>query len=253
MDFKQYKNISYILGSAVEVMKTLPDDIADSAIIDLPYEVTQHKNDVKIPFPLMWEQLDRVVKVEGSVILFAQGLFYVDLVNSNRKNFRYDIVWDKVLTSGFLDANRKPLRQHEQIAVFQRKPRKTTYNPQFTEGKPLHSKGVSYKNKKHKNENYGNFEVVDDNRAGSTQKYPTSIIRFQKPHPSKALHRTEKPVECLEWLVKTYTNEGDTIIDCSAGSFSLGEACINTNRKAILIEKYEEEYFIGQNRLLKLC
>jgi site-specific DNA-methyltransferase (adenine-specific) len=108
-----------ILGDCIEQIQKLQDNSVDNAIIDLPYGVTANKKDIVIPFDLLWEQLDRVVKDNGTVALFAQGLFYVDLVNSNRKNFRYDIVWDKVLTSGFLDSKRKPLRQHEQIAIFQ--------------------------------------------------------------------------------------------------------------------------------------
>jgi site-specific DNA-methyltransferase (adenine-specific) len=119
----------------------------------------------------------------------------------------------------------------------------------MTIGKPLHSKGKSYLNKEHKNENYGSFEMVDDSRAGSTQKYPTSIIRFQKPHPSKAIHRTEKSVECLEWLIKTFSNEKDIILDCCAGSMSLAEACINTNRNFIVIEKCPIEFEKGKNRI----
>lgn len=243
--------IKQILGEAIEEMSKMEDNSVDFVLVDPPYEVTANKKDIKIPFDLMWEQINRVAKEEATIAIFAQGLFYVDLVNSNRKNFRYDIVWDKVLTSGFLDANRKPLRQHEQIAVFQRKPRKTVYNPQFTEGAPLHSKGKSYKDKEHKNENYGGFDMVDDNRAGSTQKYPTSIIRFQKPHPSKAIHRTEKSVECLEWLIKTFSNVGDVVLDFSAGSFSTGESCYKTNRNCILIEKDEVEFNKGSERLKK--
>jgi site-specific DNA-methyltransferase (adenine-specific) len=245
-------NIQMILGDAIEEMSKFDDNSIDCAIIDLPYGVTSNKKDIVIPFELFWREINRITKDTSSIVLFAQGIFYVDLVNSNRKNFRYDIVWDKVLTSGFLDAKVKPLRQHEQIAIFQKFPRKTTYNPQFTEGKPLHSKGKSYINKDHKNENYGSFEMTDDSRAGSTQKYPTSIIRFQKPHPSKAIHRTEKSVECLEWLIKTYTNEGDTILDCCAGSFSLGEAAVKTKRKAILIEKDPIEFEKGKNRIESL-
>lgn len=238
-----------INGDAIEEMAKLLDNSIDCAIIDLPYGVTANKKDVVIPFDKLWEQLDRVVKNESSVILFAQGVFYVDLVNSNRRNFRYDIVWDKMLTSGFLDAKRRPLRQHEQIAIFQKHPRQTIYNPQFTEGKPLHSKGKSYLSKENKNDNYGKFEMTDDNRAGSTQKYPVSIIKFQKPHPSKAIHRTEKSVECLEWLVKTYTNKGDLILDCCAGSMSLGEACMKTERECILIEKDHIEFDKGVKRI----
>lgn len=241
-----------ILGEAIQEMKLMKDNSIDFVLVDPPYEVTSNKKDIKIPFEPMWEQLLRITKESSTIAIFAQGLFYVDLINSNRKMFRYDRIWDKVLTSNFLNANWCPLRQHEQIAVFQKYPRKTIYNPQFTEGKPLHSKGKSYINKEHKNQNYGNFHMTDDSRAGSTQKYPTSIIRVQKPHPSKALHRTEKPVPLLEELIKTYTNEGDIVLDFAAGSFSTAEACIKTNRGYICIEKDEVEYNKGIKRINEL-
>jgi len=127
-----------------------------------------------------------------------------------------------------------PLRQHEQIAVFYKKP--PVYNPQFKIGKPLHGKGKSYKEKTLKNQNYGSFNQLDDTRKGSTQKYPTTIFTFKKPHPSVAKHRTQKSVELLEELIKTFTNENDTVLDNCAGSGSTGVASLNTNRNAILID-----------------
>ena len=186
-------------------------------------------------------------KNNAPTLLFAQGLYYVDLVSSNRKEFKYDFVWDKILTSGFLNANRMPLRRHEQIAVFYKK--LPTYHPQFTEGKPLHSKGTSYLSKESKNQNYGEFKQTDDNRKGCTQKHPTSIITYQKPHPSIAKHRTEKSIDMLEYLIKTYTNEGDIVLDFTAGSFTTGVACQNTNRKFIGIELDEHYYNIGVQRM----
>lgn len=193
-------------GDCLEIMKDIQNKSIDMILCDLPYGVTQHKSDIVIPFDKLWEQYKRIIKPNGAILLFGQGLFYIDLVNSNRKMFRYDFVWDKQLKSGFLNAKRMPLRQHEQIAVFYDK--LPTYNPQFVEGKPLHSKGHAYKTKEHKNQNYGQFDVTDDSRAGSTQKYPSSILSFSKPHPSVAKHRTEKPVDLLENLILTYTNPG---------------------------------------------
>lgn len=244
----QFGNIKLYKGDCLNVMKDIPDKSIDAIIADLPYGATQNKNDIILPFDKLWEQYERIIKDNGAIVLFGQGLFFVDLINSNRKLFRYDLVWDKQLISGFLNANRMPLRVHENIAVFYKK--LPTYNPQCTEGKPLHSKGKSYLNKEHKNENYGKFEMTDDSRAGSTQKYPKSIISFQKPHPSKAQHRTEKSIEMLEWLVKTYTNEGELILDNCAGSGSTGIACLNTNRKFIGIE-LDETYFNIANERMK--
>lgn len=183
-------------GDCLEVMKNIPDGSIDMILCDLPYGTTKNDKDVKIPFDGLWKQYERIIKPNGAIVLFCQGLFYIDLVNSKRKLFRYDLIWDKQLTSGFLNANRMPLRVHEQIAVFYKK--LPTYNPQYTTGIPLHSKGKTYMDKEHKNENYGDFKMTDDSRAGSTQKHPKSILSFQKPHPSIAKHRTEKSIECLE-------------------------------------------------------
>lgn len=234
-------------GDCLEVMKQIPDKSIDMICCDLPYEVTQNKADIKIPFEPLWKEYNRIIKDNSCIALFAQGIFYIDLVNSNRKMFRYDLVWDKVLSSGFLNAKRMPLRQHEQIAVFYKN--LPTYNPQFTQGKPLHSKGISYKTKELKNQNYGKFNIIDDARKGSTEKYPTSILRFSKPHPSVAKHRTEKSIECLEWLIKTYSNEDDTVLDNCMGAGSCGIACKKLNRNFIGIELDEKYFTIAKKRL----
>ena len=231
----------------LEGMKKINDKSVDMICTDLPYGVTQNKSDIIIPFKPLWEQYERIIKDNGAIVLFGQGIFYIDLVNSNRKLFRYDLIWDKCLSSGFLNAKRMPLRQHEQIAIFYKK--LPTYNPQFTEGKPLHSKGNSYKNKEIKNQNYGEFNTTDDTRAGSTQKYPTSIIRFQKPHPSIAKHRTEKSIELLEWLIKTYTNPGDLVLDSCAGSCTTAIAALNTGRNYICFEKDKDIFEVGSKRV----
>lgn len=234
-------------GDCIELMKKIPDKSIDMILCDLPYGVTQNKKDIIIPFDQLWDAYERIIKDNGAIVLFGQGTFYIDLVNSNRKLFRYDLVWDKQLTSGFLNAKRMPLRQHEQIAVFYKK--LPTYNPQFTQGKPLHSKGTSYKNKEHKNENYGDFHMTDDSRAGSTEKYPTSILSFAKPHPSIAKHRTEKSIDLLSYLIKTYTNEGDLVLDNCMGAGSTGIACLNTARSFIGIELDEGYFNIAKERI----
>lgn len=241
--------IRLLKGDCLEIMKTIPDKSINMILCDLPYGVTQNKLDIVIPLDRLWKQYERIIKDNGAIVLFAQGVFYIDLVNSNRKLFRYDLVWDKQLTSGFLNAKRMPLRQHEQIAVFYKK--LPTYNPQFKEGKPLHSKGTSYKDKEHKNQNYGEFKMTDDNRAGSTQKYPTSILSFAKPHPCIAMHRTEKSIPLLEYLIKTYTNESETILDNCMGSGTTGVACVNTNRNFIGIEITDEYFDIAKKRILE--
>ena len=234
-------------GDCLELMKEIPDKSIDMILCDLPYGTTQNKSDIIIPFDKLWNSYERIIKDNGAIVLFAQGVFYVDLINSNRKLFRYDLIWDKVLTSGFLNAKRMPLRQHEQIAVFYKKLPK--YNPQFTSGKPLHSKGKTYKDKPIVNQNYGVFHTADDSRAGSTEKYPTSILKFQKPHPSISVHRTQKSVELLEWLINTYTDEGETVLDNCMGSGSTGVACVNTNRNFIGYELDEKYFEIAEKRI----
>ena len=240
---------SVIHGDCLEVMKNIPDGSIDMILCDLPYGTTQNQKDVVIPLDKLWKEYERIIKENGAIVLFAQGLFYVDLINSKRKLFRYDLIWDKHLTSGFLNANRMPLRVHEQIAVFYKK--LPTYNPQYTTGKPLHSKGKTYMDKEHKNSNYGAFEMTDDRRAGSTQKHPKSILSFQKPHPSVAQHRTEKSIDCLEWLIRTYTNEGDVVLDNAAGSGTTAIASINSKRKYIAIELDEHYYDLINDRIAK--
>ena len=235
------------LGDCLDVMKQIPNGSIDMIACDLPYGVTQNKLDIIIPFEPLWSEYKRIIKERGCIALFAQGVFFVELVQSNRKMFRYDLVWDKVLTTGFLNAGRMPLRQHEQIAIFYKK--LPEYHPQFTEGKPLHSKGFSYMDKEHKNNNYGQFHMTDDSRKGSTEKYPTSIIRVPKPHPSIALHRTEKPVELLKWLILTYSNKGDTIMDNCMGAGGCGVACAKTGRKFIGIEKDPGYFEIAKKRI----
>ena len=243
-------SIQLYQGDCLEIMKQIPDKSIDMVLCDLPYGCTQSQIDVQIPFEPLWKQYERVAKDNAAIVLFAQGLFFVDLVQSNRKMYRYDLCWDKILISGFLNAKRMPLRQHEQIAVFYKK--KPTYNPQMSIGKPLHSKGYSYKEKDATNKNYGEYGTVDDDRVGSTEKYPTSIVRFQKPHPSKALHQTEKPVDLLEYLIRTYSNKGDVVLDNCMGSGSTGVACVNTDRRFIGIELNDEYYHIAENRICEV-
>lgn len=228
-------------------MKELPDGSIDMVLCDLPYGVTQNPRDSPIPLALLWNQYKRIVKRNGAIMLFGQGKFFIELVESNREWYRYDLVWDKVSTTGFLNANRMPLRRHEQIAVFY--DRLPTFNPQFTKGEPLHGKRKAYLKKEHPNHNYGKFRQTEDTRAGSTEKDPISILRYAKPHPSKAVHPTEKPVALLEYLIRTYTNAGGTVLDNCMGSGSCAVACIRSGRHYIGYELNEEYFKIAEERI----
>lgn len=233
-------NITLYNGDCLEVMQRLIElgIKVDMILCDLPYGVTNHKDDKPLPFDKLWECYDAIISDNGVIVLFAQGEFYVDLVNSNRKLFKYDLVWDKQLSTGFLNANRMPLRRHESIAVFYKKA--PVYNPQKSIGAPNHGKGTKYKTQQTVNQNYGVYNPIETET--STLKHPTSIISFQKPHPSKCVHRTQKPISLLEYLIKTYTNEGMTVLDNCMGSGSTGIAARNTDRKFIGIEK-DSHYF----------
>lgn len=232
------QNQLLLQGDCLQLMSEIPDKSIDLICCDLPYGCTNNPEDIPLDLDLLWKQYKRVIKDNGAIILFCQSKFFVDLVNSNRSWFRYDIVWDKQLITGHLNANKMPLRRHEQIAVFYKK--LPTYNPQFTEGKPQHGRGKSYLNKEPKNQNYGEYKMIEDYRKGNTQKYPTSIIQIAKSHPAQTKHRTEKPIELYEWLIKTYSNENDIVLDNCMGSGNCGIAALKNNRRFVGIEKNPE-------------
>lgn len=239
--------IQLLQGDCLTLMKDIPDKSIDFICCDLPYGTTKSKKDIRLPFDKLWKQYKRIIKDNGCIALFSQGTFYIDLVNSNRKWFRYDLIWDKVLTSGFLNAKRMPLRRHEQIAIFYKK--LPTYNPQYTIGKPLHGRGTSYLSKETVNHNYGKFNKTLDTRKGSTLKYPTSILTYKKPHPSVSIHDTQKAVEICEWLIKTYTNEGDTVLDNCMGSGTTALACLKNGRNFIGMELDEKTFKVAYNAI----
>ena len=244
MEYKEIIKNSYyhdttgmlLKGNCLEIMKDFPDKSIDMILCDLPYEITKNKWDTIIPFEPLWNQYNRIIKNNGAIVLFADGLFMANLMLSNQKMWRYNLIWDKVLTSGFLNSNRMPLRKHEEVCVFYK--HLPTYNPQKTIGEKSHSKGSP---KKNANNNYGEYQFVDNSDSHGDMKFPTSIQTFTKKHPSKMLHPTEKSVEHLEYLIKTYTNESEIVLDNAAGSCTTTIAAKNTNRRWICIEQ-EEKY-----------
>jgi site-specific DNA-methyltransferase (adenine-specific) len=237
------------LGDCLEVMKSIPDKYIDMILCDLPYGVTKNKWDSVINLELLWEQYNRITKENSPIILFGQDKFTAKLMLSNEKIHRYNLIWDKGNRgSGFLNAKRMPLRNHEDIIVFYKK--LPIYNPQFTEGEPLHGMGTKYKDGNLGNNNYGKFDSHKNpsaNRKGDTKKYPKSILSFDRPHPP--IHPTQKSQELCEYLIKTYSNEDNIILDNCAGCGTTGLAAKNTKRNFILIENNPMYYDMCVDRL----
>jgi site-specific DNA-methyltransferase (adenine-specific) len=228
----------------------IEDNSVDLIYTDLPYgNQTHNKWDKSINLEQLWIDYKRVLKPKGTVILHSQGMFTAKLMLSNERWWRYNLVWNKVLVSGFLNANRQMLRCHEDILVFYKK--LGTFNPQFTTGCPLHSKGSKYKFKEGTNNNYGYYDSTkDDIRKGSTQKYPKSILNFIRPKNS--IHPTQKSLELSEYIIKTYSNEGDLVLDSTSGSGTIPLACTNTNRNWIAFELDKTYFDLATKRIEKM-
>lgn len=220
-------------GDCLELMKDIPDGSVDMVLADLPYGTTRNRWDSIIPLDLLWEQYNRIIKDNGAIVLTAQTPFDKILGCSNLDMLKYEWIWDKKLATGHLNAKKMPMKLHENILVFYKKP--PTYNPQFTEGYP-YDKGFHLK----ESTNYGKQVAVSGaNKTG--KRYPKSIVKFSNADRINKTHPTQKPVALFEYLIKTYTNEGDTVLDNCAGSGTTAIAAINTNRNYILMEQ-EQEY-----------
>lgn len=221
-----------IIGDCLQELPKLESNSIDLILTDLPYGVTNNDADICLPLDKLWIEWKRILHSNGVVVLTAQFPYTIDLILSNRSWFRYDLVWDKVLTSGFLNANRMPLRSHEQILVFYKN--QPNFYPQKSVGEKSHSVGKL--DKQPTNNNYGKFGYVDNSEKHGCLKFPTSIIKISKPHSSVAFHPTEKPVELAEYLIKTYTAEGDTVLDCCMGVGWSAVASKRLNRNFIGID-----------------
>ena len=236
------KDIELWQGDCLELMKDIPDKSVDCIITDLPYGTTQCKWDTIIPFEPLWKQYNRIIKDNGAIVLFGTEPFSSHLRLSNLKNYKYDWIWDKVKGTGFLNAKRQPMRNHELISVFYKK--QCTYNPQKTYG---HKMKKSYRSKDLQTDVYG--EMKNDYIYESTERYPRSIQVFSTDTQNSSLHPTQKPVALIEYLIKTYTNDGELVFDSCMGSGTTGVACINTNRRFIGIELDNNYFEIAKNRI----
>lgn len=239
-------------GDCLQVMREFPSHSIDLILADPPYNTLNKNNpdaqwDREVSLPLLWGQYKRIIKPGGAILLFGQGAFSAKLIMSNPKWFKFDFVWDKVRKSNFLNCKKMPMRQHEQILVFYEKP--PTYNPQMVRCEPNqrnHSRGNLEKSVK--NTCYGNLRKTET--IMSDLKYPGTIIRFPKGHSNDDfLHSTAKPVNLLRWLIRSYSNEGDLVLDSFAGSGSTLIAAIQEKRDFIGIELSEKYFTIAKKRV----
>lgn len=234
--------IELMQGDCLERMKEIPDGSVDAIICDPPYGTTACKWDSVIPFEPMWEQLKRVIKPNGAIVMTASQPFTSVLVCSNLKGFKHEWIWEKNRGSNFGAAKHQPLKEHESVLVFSKDGERVNYYPIKEPRKGAGADRVKYEfngSNTGKREAYGGFT---DNRKGHKEevlRYPSSI---QKHNTQVGLHPTQKPVALMEYLIKTYTNEGETVLDFTMGSGSTGVACVNTNRNFIGIE-LDETYF----------
>jgi DNA modification methylase len=225
-------------GDCLELMSSIDDKSIDLILCDLPYGTTCNKWDTVIPFDKLWAQYNRIIKDNGAIVLFSQMPFGANLIMSNPKMFRYEWIWEKERGTGFLNAKKMPLKVHENILVFYK--HLPTYNPQMRTG----FKPYTTTNRTNCSSNYGDFQEVVIKSDGD--RYPIDIVEVNR---EMGLHPTQKPVALLEYLIKTYTNEGDLVLDNCMGSGSTGVACVNINRDFIGIELDENYFNVAKKRI----
>jgi len=236
-------NVNLMKGDCLELMKSIPDGSVDMILTDPPYGTTACKWDSVIPFEPMWEQLKRIIKPNGAIVLFGSQPFTTKLIASNIEQFKYCWYWEKEKAGNFQLAKKRAMKRIEEVCIFYKK--QPTYNPQG-----LIEVNRVIKNNKTKNGSMGHLASADK-RATYKQRftnYPNDRLNFNN---EKGLHESQKPVALLEYLIKTYTQEGETVLDFTAGSMSTAIACINTNRNGIMIEKDDHYFKVGSDRVAK--
>ncbi len=233
-----------INADCFDVFPHIPDGKAHMILCDLPYGTTKSPWDSILPFDLLWPEYERIIKDDGAIVLFAKAPFDKVLAASNMRLFRYEWIWEKNKATGHLNSKIMPMQAHENILVFYKNP--PTYNPQITSGHNPMNRATT----KNRSGVYG-FAKDSANQAGTTDRLPRSVLYFSVVNndDSERIHPNQKPVELIEYLIRTYTNEGDTVLDNCGGSCVTAEAAVRTKRNYIVIEKDSHYATAGENRL----
>lgn len=231
-------------GDCLKVMKKISDQSIDMILCDLPYGTTSNKWDCSIPLDKLWEEYLRVIKTNGAIVLTSQGIFTAKLINSCEKYFKYKFIWEKSKPTNFLNAKKQPLRKHEDVCVFYKK--QPTYNPQMTKGEP-YNKGFR---KNQLTGSYGEFNSVEVKSNGD--RYPTDILYFKTAESENGcpvVHPTQKPVKLGQYLIKTFSNAGDVVLDNACGSGSFLVSALLEGRNFIGIEKNKEVHLFKKKKI----
>lgn len=232
-------------GDCLEEMKNLAEGSISLVLSDLPYGTTARNEwDRKIPLEPLWKEWLRVLKPNGVIALWSQMPFSAELVMSNPKLFRYEWIIEKTNATGFLNSKKMPLKAHENILIFYRS--LPTYNPQITHNHKRKTSTVKHKQNSKLSNNYGKYTLTT---YDSTDRYPRDVLTFKWDKQKSRLHPTQKPVESCEYMIKTYTNPGETVLDCCMGSGTTGVAALNTGRDFVGIELSQEYFNIAKQRI----
>ena len=239
--------LQLLAGDCLELMDTIPDGSVDMVLCDLPYGTTANRWDTPLPFASLWESWGRVCKKNAAIVLFSDEPFTSNLIFSNKRGFRYKWIWDKTRGSNFANAHIMPMKAHEEIVVFYRA--RPTYNPQFWYSTPYKEKG-RVRSREIEGLRGGSAAMyAPDTESKDGRRYPLSILRF--PRDGTRVHPTQKPVALLEYLIKTYTNPGEIVLDNCMGSGSTGVAAVNTDRGFIGIELDPDYYNTAERRIME--
>lgn len=249
MNYKEFEKGVAFNADCFSILPKISTGSIDFILADMPYGggATECKWDSRLPLDKLWNELHRIVKERGAIALFAAQPFTTTLINSNKKYYKYNWVWEKSKAGNYMHAKQQPLRASEDICIFYKK--QCTYNPQMTQGEPYF-----YKKRLRQADAYGNDgrQKATEIKSENGLRYPRNIIYFTTAEHEGGFHPTQKPIALLEYLIKTYTNENEIVLDFTAGSFSTCVAANNLNRRWIGIEKEEEYYIKGIDRLKKI-